>query len=121
METTGAKPNNRGGARTPVRLKQPGARMLHCLITSFGGPTKFGRLIGETLQTVIVWRRRGAVPFKKVGEVSRALKLPPYLFNYLEVQRFTGSVPSWEAVVKKAPLSNDMKKWVLAAGGYEND
>lgn len=119
METTGAKPSNRGGARVPVKLKEPGSRMLHCLITTFGGPTKFGKLIGETLQTVIVWRRRGAVPFKKVGRVSRALKLPAYLFNYVEVKKYSpADVPTWLAAIKKAPVSNDMKKWISNVEGY---
>lgn len=117
METIGAKPSNRGGARVPVKLKAPGSRMLHCLITMFGGPTEFGKLIGETLQTVIVWRRRGAVPFRKVGKVSRAVKVPPYLLNYSEVLAYSSEgIPSWESAVKKSNLKPDMKQWVLNAG-----
>lgn len=118
METTGAKPSNRGGARVPVKLKTPGSRMLHCLITALGGPTRFGKLIGESLQTVIVWRRRGAVPLKKVGQVSRALNMPPYLFNYIEVMKYSPDTPTWKAAVKKAPIPADMRKWVLSVEGY---
>ena len=119
MEETGVKPSNRGGARVPVKLKTPGSRLLHCLITALGGPTKFGKLIGESLQTVIVWRRRGAVPFKKVGQVSRSLKMPPYLFNYVEVLSYSKKgVPKWEKAVRQAPISKDMMQWVLNVEGY---
>jgi len=120
QEKTGAKPNNIGGARSPLKLKSPGARMLHALIQHFNGPSNVGQLVGESLQVVIIWRRRGFVPLKKVGHVSRVLHVPAYLLNYPDVKRFEnkGDVPPWEVAVRKSLISSSMKKWVLNAGGF---
>jgi len=116
METTGVKRNKRGGKRVPVKLTSPGSRMLHCLITTFGGPSAFARLVGETRQVIIAWRHRGFIPLKKVHHVSKVLSIDPIYLNFQQVCSLLPDMASkWENIVRQAPIEAGMKKWILGA------
>jgi hypothetical protein len=100
-----------------VKRRNSGYRVLLCLIRLKGGPTKLGKLANESKQTIVEWRNRGLVPFRKLRNFSDILGVPTYLLNYADVKAYTPDIPSWNETVTKAPfLTAEMKRWILAAG-----
>lgn len=120
MAKTGAKLSNKS---EPLKERKgrrlPGYRMLSVLIRAFGGSAQVARMVGESKQTVNEWRSRGLVPLKKVRKVADAFDVPVYVLNWADVKLFMPeATPPWKKAVAEAPISEEMKQWVLKAGEF---
>lgn len=66
-----------------------------------GGVMVVARELDIPYQMLINWRITGHVPYKRVGPISRKLKVDPRILNYKLVRTFTNNKTPWETVVRQ--------------------
>jgi hypothetical protein len=49
---------------------------IESLIDRAGGVRELGQMLGVARTTVLTWRAHGLIPGSRIGQISRALKIP---------------------------------------------
>jgi hypothetical protein len=109
-----SKIDYRGGNRNRKPMTKSTSRFLHCLFKLRGGEMELARKIGCHSQELTRWKRLGAVPLRRVGEISRKMEIVPEMLNYEGMLDILSVVTGWKYVVASALKDNPkMIVWVM--------
>lgn len=89
--------------------------LLNELWKKHGGMRACAKLIGVPEYLLNMWRRRGAVPLKRCQAVSKALNVPLYAINFVQLTKLLGEAYTWEGAVVACRFSAETEEKILKA------
>lgn len=104
--------SNKGGARTPKRLKYKTQRLLKVLWEREGGPHQLYLKTGILAQKFIYWRNKGYVSYSALGKVSRALNIPIKALDYVGLSNLYGQAAGWEQLLVTLDLTKEQENYI---------
>lgn len=105
---------SRGGARYKKPNDSSSSALIEMVWRRYGGPAMISKLTGISPQTLVNWRFRGKIPLTRVKEVSEALNVPTWGFNYGELSLLYDDIPEWKTVVKSYKLDPAAVRYILS-------